>query len=211
MEALNRLIYSLGENRVTMTIIANEYEQMPSVVLLDKQPGKSVLDAIVDTCDPASALEESIQKMKACTGIKVSKKHKEVIEQCWEANRLIHVNDILLDHFAALFQRNIVVVTISDSGKLEAVHKGVVCNKNESPSCCIIAAPNLIATTAESTSWLKVKETLIEKQLVDVQFVSKCLSATEVKQLALKMGLLEQKGMLKKELVSMICNTLQKN
>jgi hypothetical protein len=46
---------------------------------------------------------------------------------------------------------------------------------------------------------------------VDVQFVSKCLSATEVKQLALKMGLLEQKGMLKKELVSMICNTLQKN
>ncbi len=214
MEALNRLIQNLGANRVTMSISTNEFEQTPADLHPDKPSEPGVLAAIVKTCDPDNTVDGSIQTLKANSGIKVSKKYKEVMDQCWHENenRLIHLNDCLLDHFAVVYKKNIVVVVLDvDNDKFGFVYKGVVCNKSKSPSCCITATHDLIATSVQSMNWQQVKELLIEKKWVDAQFVSKCLSAAEVKQLAEKMGHLNIKGVLKKDLVSIICDTLQKN
>jgi hypothetical protein len=211
MEALNQLIKNLGANRVTMSIVANEFEQTPSVSNTTHEEAitQSVLDAIVKTCDPEIGIEDSIRLIKACSGFKLTKKQKDAIQQCWQDDRLVQLNDCLMDQCATRFKVNVVVVIV-DNEKCDQIFKGVVCNKNESPTCYIVATHDLIAKSAESVSWLKVKETLIENKWVDALIVGKYLSAAEVKQLAQRMGM-ESKGMLKKDLVSMICNTLQKN
>lgn len=206
MESLNRLIDHLGENRVNLAIVQNEFEQAATTSC------PSVLEKLYETCDSGSihgTYEKMVECFKSDQISTLTKKQRNQIQECWRENQLCDLNDGFLDYLASMYACNVIVVVFESSNSFVKMAKGIHNSKPETKTCFLCATSDLLCDSVKVAGYEQVKADLVANVWVDQNFVTKCLSAIEVKILAKALGLdTSKKGLLKKELVTMICDSL---
>jgi hypothetical protein len=210
MDSLNRLIDHLGENRVNLTIVPNEFEQAATLSC------PSILEKLYESCDSGNVYK-TYEKMVEClihqkgNNVTITKKQRSQILECWRDSQLCDLNDVLLGHIAGVYACNVIVAVFEPSNSFDKIVKGIHNSKPETKTCFLHATPDLSCVSVQIAPYEVVKNDMVANVWMDQSFVSKCLSANEVKCLAKAMGLdTSTKGLLKKELVSMICESLEK-
>lgn len=210
MESLNRLIDHLGENRVKLSIVQNEFEQAVTLSC------PTILEKLYESCDSGN-VHETYEKMvdclihQKCDSVTIAKKQRKQIQECWRDSQLCDLNDGLLDYIASVYACNVIVAVFQASNSFMKIVKGIYDSKPETKTCFLHATHDLCCLSVQTAPYEVVKADLVANVWMDQSFVSKCLSANEVKCLAKVMGFdLSTKGLLKKELVSMICGSLEK-
>jgi len=212
MDSLNNLIKNLGPNRVNLNITPNEFEQSPTRPQQADQPANhDVIDSILNVSCKAGRMSKIDLQNLDHSGVKLTKKLKEALAKCWQGECLVDVNDSLVEYLGVALEMNIVVVFIRNSGEFQSINKGVFNNKNETNTCYLTATEALEVLRVQVLEWQSVKADLIENQWLDAPFITKWMTAAEVKSLAKRMGMEAGKGLLKKDLIAKICHTLQKN
>lgn len=205
MESLNRLIDHLGENRVNLAIVPNEFEQASTTL------SSHILEKIYESCG-SDSIHGGYDQMVECLKsdkIPLTKKQRDQVQACWRDNKLCDLNDGFLDYIANLYACNVVVIVFESSNSFVKMAKGIHNSKPETKTCFLYATTDLLCDSVRVTCYEKVKSDLVANVWVDQNFVSKCLSAIEVKVLATALGLdTNKRGLLKKDLITMICDTL---